>query len=62
MTLTKCPSKDKRGQLSADLFQIGIDGDRAAVIAKHERRLADQHDLSRALDELRGHAKTSGSG
>jgi Domain of unknown function (DUF4326) len=44
--------------LTADLsnpFRIGFDGDRAAVIAKHERWLADQHDLLRALDELRSH-------
>jgi Domain of unknown function (DUF4326) len=42
--------------LTADLsnpFRIGSDGDRAAVIAKHERWLADRHDLLRALDELR---------
>jgi hypothetical protein len=30
------------------------DGDRAAVIVKHARWLADQHHLLRALDELRG--------
>ena len=35
-------------------FRIGPDGDRATVIAKHERWLADQHNLLRALDELRG--------
>lgn len=35
-------------------FRIGADGDRAAVIARHERWLADQHALLRALDELRG--------
>jgi hypothetical protein len=35
-------------------FRIGPDGDRATVIAKHERWLADQHHLLRALDELRG--------
>lgn len=34
-------------------FVIGRDGDRAAVIAKHERWLADQHELLRSLDELR---------
>ena len=32
-----------------------IDGDRAAVIAKHECWLRNQHHLLRALDELRGH-------
>jgi Domain of unknown function (DUF4326) len=36
-------------------FKLGLDGDRATVIARHERWLADQHDLLRALDELRGH-------
>lgn len=34
-------------------FVIGRDGDRTAVIAKHERWLADQHELLRSLDELR---------
>jgi hypothetical protein len=48
----------EEGQLAADLsnpFHIGIHGDRDTVIAKHERWLADQHHLLRALDELRGH-------
>ncbi|WP_327210754.1 DUF4326 domain-containing protein [Rhizobium leguminosarum] len=35
-------------------FVIGRDGDRFDVIAKHERWLADQHDLLKALDELAG--------
>jgi hypothetical protein len=35
-------------------FVIGRDGDRFAVISKHERWLADQHDLLKCLDELRG--------
>lgn len=35
-------------------FVIGRDGDRQAVIDKHERWLADQHHLLRRLDELRG--------
>ena len=35
-------------------FRIGIDGDRAAVIAKYEWWLRNQHHLLRALDELRG--------
>jgi hypothetical protein len=35
-------------------LRTGPDGDRAAAIAKHERWLADQHHLLRALDELRG--------
>jgi hypothetical protein len=43
--------------LTSDLsnpFRIGPDGYRAAVIAKYECWLADQHLLLRALDELRG--------
>jgi Domain of unknown function (DUF4326) len=44
-----------RGSKWGNPFWIGFDGDRAAVIAKHERWLADQHNLLRALDELRGH-------
>lgn len=43
-----------RGSKWGNPFRIGRDGDRAAVIAKHERWLADQHHLLRALDELRG--------
>jgi hypothetical protein len=43
-----------RGSKWGNLFRIGADGDRAAVIAKYERWLADQHQLLRALDELRG--------
>jgi len=43
-----------RGSKWGNRFIIGRDGDRATVIAKHERWLADQHDLLRALDELRG--------
>jgi len=43
-----------RGSKWGNPFRIGPDGDRAAVIAKHERWLADQHNLLRALDELRG--------
>ena len=43
-----------RGSKWGNPFRIGPDGDRAAVIAKYERWLADQHDLLRALDELRG--------
>jgi hypothetical protein len=35
-------------------FVIGRDGNRFDVIAKHERWLADQHELLKALDELRG--------
>jgi hypothetical protein len=35
-------------------FRIGPDDDRTAVIAKFERWLADQHQLLRALGELRG--------
>jgi hypothetical protein len=43
-----------RGSKWGNPFRIGPDGDRAAVIAKFERWLADQHHLLRALDELRG--------
>jgi hypothetical protein len=43
-----------RGSKWGNPFRIGPDGDRAAVIAKHQRWLADQHHLLRALDELRG--------
>ena len=43
-----------RGSKWGNPFRIGPDGDRAAVIAKHERWLADQHNLLRALDKLRG--------
>src|SRR5215475_862513 len=43
-----------RGSKWGNPFRIGPDGDRAAVIAKYERWLCDQHDLLRALDELRG--------
>jgi Domain of unknown function (DUF4326) len=35
-------------------FEIGRDGDRAEVVAKHERDLADQPELLKQLDELRG--------
>lgn len=43
-----------RGSKWGNRFIIGADSDRETVIAKHERWLADQHDLLRALDELRG--------
>lgn len=43
-----------RGSKWGNPFIIGRDGDRATVIAKFERWLADQHHLLRALDELRG--------
>jgi Domain of unknown function (DUF4326) len=42
-----------RGSKWGNPHRIGPDGDRAAVIAKYERWLADQHQLLRALDELR---------
>ncbi|BCH21539.1 DUF4326 domain-containing protein [Mesorhizobium sp. L-8-3] len=44
-----------RGSKWGNPFRIGPGGDRAAVIAKHERWLANQHGLLRSLDELRGH-------
>lgn len=43
-----------RGSKWGNPFRIGPDGDRAAVIAKHARWLANQHDLLHTLDELRG--------
>ncbi|NGM37981.1 MULTISPECIES: DUF4326 domain-containing protein [Methylobacterium] len=43
-----------RGSKWGNPFVIGRDGDRATVIARYERWLADQHHLLRALDELRG--------
>lgn len=43
-----------RGSKWGNRFIIGRDGDRATVIARYERWLADQHELLRALDELRG--------
>ena len=43
-----------RGSKWGNPFRIGPDGDRATVIARHERWLRDQHELLRALDELRG--------
>jgi hypothetical protein len=43
-----------RGSQWGNPFRIGPDGDRAAVIAKYERWLAQQPQLLRALDELRG--------
>jgi hypothetical protein len=43
-----------RGSKWGNPFRIGVDGDRAAIIAKHARWLRDQHHLLRALDELRG--------
>ena len=41
-----------RGSKWGNPFRIGRDGDRAAVIAKYERWLADQHHFLRALDDL----------
>ncbi|MGL4243446.1 MAG: DUF4326 domain-containing protein [Beijerinckiaceae bacterium] len=43
-----------RGSRWGNPFRIGIDGDRATVIAKHEAWFREQRDLLRALDELRG--------
>ena len=43
-----------RGSKWGNRFRIGPDGDRAAVIAEHERWLRGQPHLLRALDELRG--------
>ncbi len=44
-----------RGSKWGNPFRIGGDGDRTNVIAKHGAWLRDQHELLRALDELRGH-------
>jgi hypothetical protein len=44
-----------RGSRWGNPFRIGQDGDRATVIVKYERWLADQNHLLRALKELRGH-------
>jgi hypothetical protein len=43
-----------RGSKWGNPLKIGQDGDRAAVIAKHETWLRDQHDLLRSISELRG--------
>jgi hypothetical protein len=42
-----------RGSKWDNPSRIGADNDRASVIAEHKRWLAGQHDLLRALDELR---------
>jgi hypothetical protein len=43
-----------RGSKWGNPFRIGVDGDRATVIARHEAWLRTQRDLLGALDELRG--------
>jgi hypothetical protein len=43
-----------RGGKWGNPFRIGPDGDRAAVIAKHEAWLRTKRELLAALDELRG--------
>ena len=43
-----------RGSKWGNPFRIGSDGDRAAVIARHEAWLRDQHGLLRAIGELKG--------
>ncbi|MDJ0276274.1 DUF4326 domain-containing protein [Sphingomonas sp. 2R-10] len=43
-----------RGSKWGNPFVIGRDGNRAEVIAKYGRWLRTQHQLLRALDELRG--------
>jgi hypothetical protein len=43
-----------RGSKWGNPFRIGVDGDRATVIARYARWLRDQHYLLGALDELRG--------
>ena len=43
-----------RGSKWGNPFKIGVDGDRATVVAKHAAWLRTQHHLLRALDELKG--------
>ena len=43
-----------RGSNWGNPFKVGPDGNRAAVIAKHEAWLRNQHDLLRVIGELRG--------
>src|ERR1700733_12687520 len=43
-----------RGSKWGNPFRIGVDGDRAMVIARHEAWLRAQSNLLGALDELRG--------
>ena len=43
-----------RGSKWGNPFKIGLDGDRAAVIARHETWLRDQHGLLRSIGELQG--------
>lgn len=43
-----------RGSKWGNPFRIGPDGDREAVIAKHEAWLRREHALLRAIGELRG--------
>jgi hypothetical protein len=42
-----------RGSPWGNPFRIGRDGDRAAVLLRHERWLHDQHGLLRRIGELR---------
>ena len=43
-----------RGGKWGNQFKIRQDGDRAAVIAKHEAWLRDQHELPRSITDIRG--------
>ena len=43
-----------RGSPWGNPFRIGRDGDRSAVLRRHERWLRDQHHLLRRIGELRG--------
>jgi hypothetical protein len=43
-----------RGSKWGNPFVIGKDGDRTAVVDKHERWLVSQPDLLKHIDELRG--------
>ena len=49
-----CATYIGRGSKWGNPFRTGPDGDRATVVEKHERWLRGQHQLLRALDELRG--------
>jgi hypothetical protein len=51
---TSFPSQSGAAASGQSVPNFGVDGDRAAVIARHARWLRDQHHLLRALDELRG--------
>ena len=57
---TRCRNSGRRGlhrpgqQMGKSVQDRGRDGDRTAVIARHEAWLRDQHELLRSIGELRG--------